>query len=501
MFPVGVEVVVFNMISDVAQSGSPPTAAFVGESWVVNTWGGGYTDGEFRVWDGSSWHPCGSVRPGVIVVVNMSGMGTPAGSFSGLTGKLLRRNDADDGWVEYGGNYRPLMAMSRTDPTTTAKPVFRGFSGWETGAENLVRRDSAITLGQADDGKTFVTISGDEDPVVFTLPTVAKVGTEYSFIGDSANCKITVPTGVTLRMPWGNVTNDSIEGEDDRGDLEASLRIVAETSTSWAVRYGTGGWLLSSDSAKRIWYDGWVQGAGEDNLPAFDAYGAIKDSGYSSRRVTECHGGMYVTGGGASAIDTAGAWHAYQSATLPGAGMNMTEYAGTSGSDISAYATHDSGASTKVTTSSAHGLAEGDIITITGTTNYNDVFEVIEIVDTTNFVIDKAWDTNDDATGTYTRPDALKVDENFTGYFLVTWSFGGSIGTGAAECEFGVFLDKELQFKIPNKFQTAGELEAVAGVGRVYASPEGKAFWFGIMNNDNTNSITIEEMEFVVHRL
>jgi hypothetical protein len=367
---------------------------------------------------------------------------------------------------------------------------------------SLVREDTNRTLTQADSGKTFVSINGGNSPVSFTLPASAEVGTLYAFIGDTENVEIAVPSGVTLRMPWGAVTDDEIRGEDDRGDLEASIQIVAETATSWVVRYGTGGWYSVDDSTKRIWYDGWVQGAGEDQVAGFDAYGALKTGGASRKLydLDKVYGRLTVTGGAAYTINTANAWHGYDLVTILGS-LWMTEKDGTSGSDITAYATHDSGASTKVTTTAAHGLAVDDIITITGSLgNYDEIYEVIEIVDTTNFVIDKAWDTNDDGQGTYTRPDALKVNTNYNGRYLVLWSFSGSIATSAAECEFGVFVNKTLKKKIGKDFTTASQVEAVAGNVIVDASVDDQ-IWFGLLNKDNTNNIDIDEMELDVTRV
>lgn len=75
--------------SDATQAGSPPTAGSTGETWVVDTWGGGYNDGDIVEWDGAQWN---------IVVANSGGeppdgtrmlvIGTgAAGSFSGQENK------------------------------------------------------------------------------------------------------------------------------------------------------------------------------------------------------------------------------------------------------------------------------------------------------------------------------------------------------------------------------------------------------------------------------
>jgi hypothetical protein len=78
---------VLKLKSDATQAGSPPTAGEAGEAWVVDTWGGGYNDGDIVEWDGfTTWN----------VVVSNSGGYPPAdtrcividsgaaGSFTGL---------------------------------------------------------------------------------------------------------------------------------------------------------------------------------------------------------------------------------------------------------------------------------------------------------------------------------------------------------------------------------------------------------------------------------
>ena len=65
---------------------------------------------------------------------------------------------------------------------------------------------------------------------------------------------------------------------------------------------------------------------------------------------------------------------------------------------ITAFATSDAGAKTQVT-SAAHGLTDGDVVTITGTTSYNGS-HIIEQKATNTFVIPVAF-VADDATGVW----------------------------------------------------------------------------------------------------
>lgn len=91
---------VLKIKSDATQAGSPPTAGAAGEAWVVDTWGGGYNDGDIVEWDGSQWN---------IVVANSGGEppdGTraividtsAAGSFAGQENKIGTYDATGDSW-------------------------------------------------------------------------------------------------------------------------------------------------------------------------------------------------------------------------------------------------------------------------------------------------------------------------------------------------------------------------------------------------------------------
>ena len=88
---------------------------------------------------------------------------------------------------------------------------------------------------------------------------------------------------------------------------------------------------------------------------------------------------------------------------------------------ISAYATYNAGTETKVTTSpDPHNLSGGDIITIVGTTNYDGIYQVIQVVNANNFTINKSWNGVDDAVGSFARGDCLKIPVGGSGDYLLT---------------------------------------------------------------------------------
>jgi hypothetical protein len=75
----------------------------------------------------------------------------------------------------------------------------------------------------------------------------------------------------------------------------------------------------------------------------------------------------------------------------------LKQTAGTGAKAITAFATNEGGASTKVT-SAGHALANSDQVTIAGTTNYNGTHTVSGVAGN-DYVIDVAY-VSDDATGT-----------------------------------------------------------------------------------------------------
>jgi len=210
------------------------------------------------------------------------------------------------------------------------------------------------------------------------------------------------------------------------------------------------------------------------------------------------HGEMDITGGGVYTINTTAKWHGYTGFSSGHLTSKITFDAGKTASDITVYATYDAGTTTKITATAAHALVAGNIITITGTTNYNNVYEVQESVDANNFTIDKAWDTNDDATGTYAQASCFIVGTDGAGDYLIQWTAGGS-AVAADTYEFGIYHEKTLDHKIPRKYPN-NDVGAWAGCG-IITVVDTDVIWFAVQNTTGTNNIDIDEISFVIHKL
>lgn len=210
------------------------------------------------------------------------------------------------------------------------------------------------------------------------------------------------------------------------------------------------------------------------------------------------HGEMDITGGAAYTINTQNAWHGYTGFSSGHLSTKITFDAGKTASDITAYATYDAGTTTKVTATAAHGLVAGQVITITGTTHYNDIYEVLEDVGANDFTIDKAWDGNDNATGTYALPSCFIIGTDGGGEYKVIWTASGS-AIAADTFEFGMYHEKILDHFSVRKFPN-NDIGAWSGCGVITIS-DTDVLWFGIQNTTGTNNMDIDEIQFVIQKL
>jgi len=225
-------------------------------------------------------------------------------------------------------------------------------------------------------------------------------------------------------------------------------------------------------------------------------------SGFSQNLITEIkYGGMYFDNNStANSIDTANteiACQYFTSGTLNG----FTYSAGARGEDITSYATNDGGASTLVTTTAAHGLSAGDYITISNTTNYNDVYEVLSAPSTTTFVIDKAWDTNDDGQGAFDRGDCLTVSAGSAGVYDINYNLSSTLaGAGGDTITFTVYVNKTGEVEsICQRVFGNNDIGNMGGVSRLTLA-EGDKIWLAV-KSDGTDDVTNKYGNLIVARV
>lgn len=204
-----------------------------------------------------------------------------------------------------------------------------------------------------------------------------------------------------------------------------------------------------------------------------------------------------------SIIDTADAWHVLSVSELSAGALNGWTYAdGVRGTDITAYVTSDAGTRTKVTTTAAHNLALGDFISITDTTNYNDLYEVLEVVDSTNFTIDKAWDGNNDATGTYARGGTLTAGADAEGLYAAAWNTTITPATNNHIFTMGFTINKTpcSKCRARQKLGTAGDYNTMAGHA-ILDIAAGDKVSFVVRNVGGSGNCTIRHGNASLNRL
>lgn len=202
----------------------------------------------------------------------------------------------------------------------------------------------------------------------------------------------------------------------------------------------------------------------------------------------------HISAGGAITVDTTDEWHAitgFVGDDVDGVTFN----AGSTGA-ITAYAGPNGGQVT--VTSNGHGLSEGDIITISGSTNYNDIYEITN-VGVNDFEITAVW-AGDDGAGTWRNGSNFVI--TVAGVYLFTWQISASAAAVNKIFTFTLSLDDAIVLSglQRRKFAVGGDVGAVAGsfiadcvVGHIIA--------FNLMNETDATNITIEQATMNIHKI
>lgn len=199
-------------------------------------------------------------------------------------------------------------------------------------------------------------------------------------------------------------------------------------------------------------------------------------------------------------IDTADAFHALQDLS-EGLSSGWTFAAGTRGDDITTMATYDGGASTLITTTAAHNLAAGDYITITGTTNYNSPYKVLSVPSATTFEINKAWDTNNNATGTYSRGDSFVADTSSAGIYDFAWSITAEPAAINKLITGAIMINDAVCEKCRARDYFTKTQDETGGSGANITVTAGDHVCVVFKNISDTTNFTIRHANFRIHRI
>lgn len=152
--------------------------------------------------------------------------------------------------------------------------------------------------------------------------------------------------------------------------------------------------------------------------------------------LTRQHGEMYIyENTTATTIDAVDEYHMVTD-FVTGEVSGFTFNAGAGRSSVSAFADYSGtvAGTVQCTTSAAHGLTTGDYVSITGTTNYNGIFEVT-VIDTTNFYFTDTW-VADDATGAVVGGSYLEKTAGNPEHYKVMFSTTAYSAANAKEFKF-----------------------------------------------------------------
>ncbi len=160
------------------------------------------------------------------------------------------------------------------------------------------------------------------------------------------------------------------------------------------------------------------------------------------------------------------------------------------------------GAQAEITTTGAHGLAAGAIVSLTNMSagTNGGTHGVVEPITATTFVKERADSTN--ATGTMDEAATLTVKPGAAGQYLILWA-SSAAGTGANEIFDFAVHNLETHQESTNtrrKFGGGGDVGVMAGVS-IITIDDGDKVSFMIINTSSAANITLSDFTLVLERL
>ena len=156
-------------------------------------------------------------------------------------------------------------------------------------------------------------------------------------------------------------------------------------------------------------------------------------------------------------------------------------------------------AGTVLATDNTHGLATGDIITLTDTTNYNGIFTVT-VVDGNTFYFTDTW-VADDAAGLWYQGDYYTASPGTGGLYKIEFHSYGKPDAGTnQDYEFEFFINETAQENVEaaRRFSNSSDVGTFGGGGIVTVA-DGDKLWMGVQSTTGTQNFTFTHMNVVVH--
>lgn len=198
----------------------------------------------------------------------------------------------------------------------------------------------------------------------------------------------------------------------------------------------------------------------------------------------------------ATTINTVNIPHFIQGLFSDGLSKGFTFSAGSTGA-ITAFA--DAGGGQVTVTSAAHGLLNGDAVTISGTTNYNGIFIVANKTDNTYEITD-TW-VVDDATGNWYLGDRYTVNGGSGGVYQVVFHAFGASAAANKNFEFEIYVNG-VNGGVAEGGRRFSSLDigTVSGGGLISLSP-GDVVSFAIINQTDTTDFTFTHISLFLHKI
>jgi hypothetical protein len=159
----------------------------------------------------------------------------------------------------------------------------------------------------------------------------------------------------------------------------------------------------------------------------------------------------------------------------------------------------DGGGGLVTVTSAGHGLADGQIVSITGTTNYNGVF-VVQNKTTDTFQITDTW-VADDATGTWDRGSSLRADIGSDGIYYAALNVSANSAVAAKEFRTEIFKNASGQDNISTLRDYTSVNVGNSAASGTFSITVGDYITVATKNNTDTNNLVIDTASLTLIRI
>lgn len=238
--------------------------------------------------------------------------------------------------------------------------------------------------------------------------------------------------------------------------------------------------------------------SGSADIADAEISGTFRQTGTTATNIAEM---SIIEDGAQITIDESGTWHLLFASSLWSTGdVENWTYSDGSTSTITVYEDRGGGV-VRVTTSAAHGLVAGDVISITNSTNYNDVYHIVATPASTTFEINATW-AGDDAAGRVLQSANLTAGTDAGGKYLLAWSGAMADNTGQL-FDLAPYIEATRQTACTQRQLNAGGATKWENIGMVciVTIADGDVVSFSVINNDGTAKPQFRNLSLVMKKL